>query len=256
MNTMNAYEFYNAVTVSWFCVAALVFISLFFITAPYGRHNRGGWGPKIGATTGWLIMEIPAVVTITFFYLMGDRLLNPAAIAFLLIWQTHYINRALIFPFRRRSPGAEMPLMIAFSGMFFNVVNGYLQGYWLFYLSPLKDASWLYDPRFIIGLLMFLTGLIVNHQSDNILFRLRKPGEKGYKIPQGGLYRWISSPNYFGELIEWCGWAILTWSLGGLAFAVWTAANLAPRAIKHHKWYRQTFPEYPAERKALIPYVL
>jgi protein-S-isoprenylcysteine O-methyltransferase Ste14 len=67
------------------------------------------------------------------------------------------------------------------------------------------------------------------------------------------MYRWISCPNYFGEIVEWIGWAIATWSLAGLAFALWTAANLAPRARSHHQWYRESFADYPQERKALVP---
>jgi hypothetical protein len=34
---------------------------------------------------------------------------------------------------------------------------------------------------------------------------------------------------------------------------VWTAANLVPRAVANHRWYREKFSEYPARRKALIP---
>jgi 3-oxo-5-alpha-steroid 4-dehydrogenase 1 len=85
------------------------------------------------------------------------------------------------------------------------------------------------------------------------LRRLRENGEPGYAIPYGGFYRWISSPNYFGEIIQWFGWALATWSLAGLAFAVWTAANLAPRAQSHHRWYREHFSNYPPERKSLLP---
>ena len=59
-----------------------------------------------------------------------------------------------------------------------------------------------------------------------------------------------------GEIIEWIGFAVMTWSVAALAFAIWTAANLAPRALSHHKWYRETFPDYPTERKALIPFVV
>jgi len=78
-------------------------------------------------------------------------------------------------------------------------------------------------------------------------------GETGYKIPHGGLFERVSCPNYLGEIIEWSGWALATWCLPGLSFAVWTFANLAPRARAHHRWYRAKFPEYPEERKALIP---
>ncbi|HSJ85911.1 MAG TPA: hypothetical protein VK909_01800 [Anaerolineales bacterium] len=59
-------------------------------------------------------------------------------------------------------------------------------------------------------------------------------------------------PNYFSEIMEWFGWALVTWSLPDLAFALWTFANLAPCAHAHHKWYREHFKDYPAERKALL----
>ena len=103
---------------------------------------------------------------------------------------------------------------------------------------------------------MFIIGMFINQQSDRILFNLRKPGETGYKIPMGGMYRYISCPNYFGELLEWVGWAVLTWSLPGAVFALWTAANLVPRALSHHRDYQRRFDNYPADRKAIIPMVL
>jgi 3-oxo-5-alpha-steroid 4-dehydrogenase 1 len=108
-------------------------------------------------------------------------------------------------------------------------------------------------PTFLLGAALFAGGLIVNRKSDLTLHDLRRVNESGYEIPQGGLYRWVSSPNYLGEIIEWTGWAIGTWSLAGLSFALWTAANLAPRARSNHVWYQQQFPDYPDERKALIP---
>ena len=105
----------------------------------------------------------------------------------------------------------------------------------------------------MIGLILFLAGYGVNRWADLTLRGLRRPGETGYKIPYGGLFRWVSCPNYLGEIVEWFGWALTTWSLPGLAFALWTVANLAPRARAHHAWYHDHFPDYPPERKALIP---
>jgi protein-S-isoprenylcysteine O-methyltransferase Ste14 len=87
------------------------------------------------------------------------------------------------------------------------------------------------------------------------LARLRNAGE-GYQIPHGLGYRWVSCPNYLGEIIQWIGWAVATWSLAGWIFAIWTMANLVPRAIAHHRWYRATFAGYPPGRRALIPYLL
>jgi protein-S-isoprenylcysteine O-methyltransferase Ste14 len=100
---------------------------------------------------------------------------------------------------------------------------------------------------------LFFAGLAVNWQADRILRELRRPGETGYKIPVGGLYGLVSCPNYLGEILEWTGWALATWSLPGLMFAVWTAANLVPRARANHKWYRETFSDYPPKRKAVLP---
>ncbi|MEM6929685.1 MAG: hypothetical protein AAF602_22285 [Myxococcota bacterium] len=56
--------------------------------------------------------------------------------------------------------------------------------------------------------------------------------------------------------MEWTGWALATWSLAGLGFAVYSVANLLPRALQHHRWYRATFDDYPTSRRALIPFVL
>jgi len=74
-------------------------------------------------------------------------------------------------------------------------------------------------------------------------------------IPHRGLFKYISCPNYFGEILEWTGWAIATWSIPGLAFAVFTFANLAPRAFSNHNWYKEKFSNYPEKRKALIPFI-
>ncbi|HSM13639.1 MAG TPA: hypothetical protein VLA66_06195 [Thermoanaerobaculia bacterium] len=54
-------------------------------------------------------------------------------------------------------------------------------------------------------------------------------------------------------LVVWT--ALATWSLPGLAFALWTVANLAPRARSHHRFYRERFPGYPPERRALVPWI-
>jgi protein-S-isoprenylcysteine O-methyltransferase Ste14 len=144
-----------------------------------------------------------------------------------------------------------MPVAIVAFGLFFNTVNGYLNGRYIFTLSPGYANGWLIDPRFLAGVALFITGFIINRQADRTLRNLRQGGS--YRIPHGGLYRWISSPNYLGEIIIWSGWAVATWSLPGLAFVAWTAANLAPRARSNHAWYRQHFKDYPPERRALLP---
>lgn len=150
-----------------------------------------------------------------------------------------------------------MPVVIMLSAIFFNLMNAGLNGYWLGFSAPPYPADWMTDPRFIIGAIIFVAGFGINQAADKKLISLRKDGTKGYFIPNGGLFNYISCPNFFGEIIEWSGFAIMAWNLPALSFAVWTAANLIPRALDHHKWYKSYFKEeYPENRKAVVPFLL
>lgn len=236
-------------------LGALTFVSLFFVTAPYGRHARAGWGPEIGQRAGWILMELPAVALWLGIYALGEHAAELAPLALMLMWQLHYVNRTFVFPFRIRAEGKTTPISIVLTAIAFNSLNAYVNARWLSQLGS-YPVGWLADPRLGIGAALFVAGFAINQHADAVLISLRKPGEKGYKIPRGGMYRFVSCPNYLGEILEWIGWAIATWSLPGLAFALYTIANLAPRAIKHHAWYHEKFPDYPRERKALIPFVV
>lgn len=86
-----------------------------------------------------------------------------------------------------------------------------------------------------IGTLTFITGMVINITSDLILRNLRKNGKSDYKIPYGGLFEYVSGANYFGECIEWAGYALVTRTLPAFAFAFFTLCNLAPRAYQHHR---------------------
>jgi 3-oxo-5-alpha-steroid 4-dehydrogenase 1 len=149
----------------------------------------------------------------------------------------------------------EFPVILMIFALLFNTINGYVNGKYLFHLAPVYPLSWFYDPRFMTGAILFITGMVINIYSDHILRNLRKSEKNEYRIPYRGLFKYISCPNYFGEIIEWMGWALATWSIPGLAFAVFTFANLVPRAFANHRWYRSKFPDYPEERKAIIPFI-
>jgi 3-oxo-5-alpha-steroid 4-dehydrogenase 1 len=251
---MTENQLYQIILIASFVVAVGTFIALFFISAPYGRHTRQGWGPKLPNWLSWLLMEAPSPLMMASLFLLGKGWQTAPGIVFLLMWEAHYIHRAFIYPFQRRDGSKKMPLVIALLAVVFNLGNGYTNGRYLFTFAAAEySSSWFADPRFIIGVSLFLIGFILNRWADAILRTLRQPGTHGYQVPQGGLYRFISCPNYLGEIIEWVGWAVATWSLAGLAFAVWTISNLAPRAWAHHRWYHSQFPQYPKSRKALIP---
>jgi 3-oxo-5-alpha-steroid 4-dehydrogenase 1 len=251
---MTESAFFQIILVASFIVAAGTFVTLFFVSAPYGRHIRGGWGPHLPNWLGWLLMESISAIGMLVMFVIGDAPKTVTTVIFLLMWEAHYIHRAFIYPFLLRDGKKNMPSVVTLLAVVFNLGNAYLNGRYLFHFAgDHYTACWLLEPRFIAGATLFVVGFSINRWADNTLHDLRQPGETGYKIPHGGLYRYISCPNYFGEIVEWFGWALATWSLPGLAFAVWTFANLAPRAWSHHKWYHENFHDYPSERKALIP---
>lgn len=246
---------YRILLISIFAFTAVVIASLFLVTAPYGRHIKKGWGPTLRARLGWLIMEFPALFVMIFMFAIGNRQTNPVAIVFIVMWTIHYTQRTFIYTFLMRGGNKKFPILIVIFAIIFNTINGYVNGYYLFSLSLVHSLSWFLDPRFIAGFIIFFSGMIINLHSDHILRNLRKQGKNGYRIPRRGLFKYVSCPNYFGEIIEWTGWAVATWSLPGLAFALFTFANLAPRASSNHEWYLDSFPDYPKNRKALIPFI-
>ena len=216
---MSEIFYFNLLMLTFMIVGVGVFILLFFVSAPYGQHIRKGWGPNINNKLGWFIMEIPTVAIFLVLYLLGDRHLEIVPLIFFIIWMTHYGQRTFIFPFLIR-PKQPMPVTIICFGMIFNGANTYLQARWIYTLSPGYPDEWLSSPQFIIGTLLFIIGFTINLHSDNIIRNLRTSSENGeYKIPYGGMFKYVSCPSYLGEITEWAAWALMTWSLPGLVFA-------------------------------------
>jgi 3-oxo-5-alpha-steroid 4-dehydrogenase 1 len=233
----------------------VVFISLFLIVAPYGRHFRKGWGITIHERLAWIVMEFPAFFLPLILFVLSKRM-DIVSVLFLLIWELHYVQRTFVYSALIPHGKRNFSLVVALMGFCFNIINGYIQGFSLFIKSEFYSLSWLADIRFIAGLVIFICGFVMNLSSDKILRDLKKNSDGAYKIPRGGMFAFVSSPNYFGEIIEWIGWSILTWSPAGVVFVLFTIANLFPRAISHHRWYKKTFPDYPKDRKAIVPFLL
>ncbi len=239
-------------------LAAVVFIALRYINPGYGMFYNPKWGPAIGNRTGWFIMEAPVIVCVLAIWLTSPRrgeLTLAVMTAPILI---HYFQRTFIFPMLIKGKN-KIPLAIMLMGMLFNMVNAYLIAGWLFYVSPADryPDTWLADPRFIAGMLVFAAGMAINIHSDHIIRHLRKPGDRRHYIPRGGMFRYVSSANYLGEVTEWVGFAILTWSLPGVIFALWTFANLGPRARSTYRRYEAEFGEEftSLNRKYIIPFI-
>ena len=254
---------YEIILYTMVIAAVVVFIALFYFKAGYGYLGGGNWGPQISNKTAWVLMETPALAVMVWmlvrYILQGDsRGGNVAVYAISGLYILHYFQRSFIFPLLMRGKG-RMPVSIMSMGIVFNCINAWLIGQWLFVECPegAYGADWFKSGYFIFGTILFFVGMFINIQSDYIIRHLRKEGDTGHYIPDKGLYKYVTSANYFGELVEWTGYAILSMSPAAFVFVIWTFANLAPRSKALTEKYIEEFgEEYESlGRKNLIPFI-
>lgn len=226
------------------------------VATPYGRFATTSWGPNVPVRLGWLLMESPTIVSFVAFLALQPHATSPLALAVVLIWVVHYTNRWLVFPLLMRpQPGGTMALVVPLTGAPVTVLHAWFYAAWVGRLAP--DVSWdrVLHPAFVIGAFLWALGFGLIVHSEHVLRSLRRAGGTGYSLPRAGAFRWVSSPHYLGELLAWLGLMIAAGAPGGLFMLSLTAANLVPRASATHSWYREHFPDYPPERKALLPFL-
>lgn len=251
-------ETFNLFLIIMAAIALVVFIALYFVEAGYGYLFNPKFGFPIPNKIAWVLMESPVFIAMCIMWAMSEVRFEAAPLVLFLIFQTHYFQRSFIFPMLLRG-NSKMPVGIMIMGMVFNTLNALMQGGWIFYLAPQQGYydDWFSKPYIYIGAVIFLFGFITNLHSDYIIRHLRKPGDTKHYIPKGGMFRYVSSANYFGEFMEWVGFAIASWSWAGAVFAWWTFANLAPRAGSLYKRYEKEFGEEFTSlgRKRIIPFI-
>jgi steroid 5-alpha reductase family enzyme len=266
--------FADYVAIAFAAFGAITFPILFFVDAPYGGTYSPAWGLAIEAQWGWFVMESPAVFAFAYMFVTRPEkqpvfALTPDStlrVVLFVLWEMHYVYRAWIYPFRQTGKDKPMSIVTTIFAFIWTSTNGWLNGLHLFHLHnhpvlgatlPSTPGFSLFWARTVIGIALFLLGMWINRQSDSILFSLRKPGDKTYKIPVGGMFKYVTKANYFGELVEWAGFAVACWNLPSLLFLVNTFANLVPRAVRDHRRNQKRFGgKYPKNRKAIIPFLL
>ncbi len=243
-------------------MAVIVFVALFYFKAGYGYLSSSNWGTKISNKTAWVLMECPAFLFMLYYTVKFARsgADNSNVVLYIMagLFLLHYFQRSFIFPLLMRGK-SKMPVVIMLLGLIFNTLNAYLIAGWLFVEAPAGTYTidWLLSPQFVLGTIVFFTGMGINLHSDYIIRHLRKPGDTKHYIPRKGFYKYVTSANYFGELTEWAGYAVLTWSPAGLLFVIWTFANLGPRAKSLTAKYEEEFGEEykKLHKKYLIPFI-
>lgn len=147
-------------------------------------------------------------------------------------------------------------------------LNGYLQAE---AISRMTVPS---TTEILLGVSCFLPGLLGNIYHDVLLAKLRRaePATRRYHIPFGGMYKFISFPNYLCEWLEWSGYALCLRQPAGVSSLIFLVSKadslgwwfvfleicvMAPRALSGHQWYQTTFgAQYPINRKAILPFII
>jgi hypothetical protein len=253
---MISHENFDIICWIWIAIAVIIFPILLKVTQPYGRHTKNNFGPMINNRFGWFIMELPSLAIFGYFVIFKANLHNILILIPGILWILHYVHRVLIFPLQIRTGRKKIPLLIVFLAFFFNIVNGFINGYWFVHFEPVYSPGLLINLRLGAGVILFLTGYAINKYHDMILISLRPISGNGYKIPYGGLFNYVSCPNFFGEIVSWIGYAMVAFNLPALSFLIWTLINLTTRALDHHRWYLREFPDYDKKRKAVFPFLL
>ena len=233
-----------------------VFVTLYFVDAGYGKFRSNKWGYSINNKLGWVLMECPALIPIAYTIVA----LTPSALAilFMSLYALHYVYRSFIFPALLKG-NSKMPLAITAMGATFNFTNSTLlcASVVAFPKESYTDiCSYAGNWNFWLGIVLFFMGMYTHMKADHTIRNLRKPGDTNHYLPKGGLFDYVTSANYFGELLEWTGFAILLCNPAAWMFVWWTAANLVPRAHAINKKYRAEFGnEQVGKRKRVIPFI-
>ncbi|XP_008252790.1 3-oxo-5-alpha-steroid 4-dehydrogenase 2 isoform X2 [Oryctolagus cuniculus] len=181
-------------------LAALGALTLYLAKpSGYGKYTESlvPGAARLPARAAWFLQELPSfVVPVGILARQPRSLFGPPGTVLLGLFCTHYFHRTFIYSLLTR--GRPFPATLFFQGFIFCIGNGFLQGYSLIYCADYPD-SWYTDLRFSLGICLFILGMGINIHSDYILRKLRKPGEITYRIPQGGLFTYVSGANFLGS---------------------------------------------------------
>lgn len=111
------------------------------------------------------------------------------------------------------------------------------------------------DVPALMGLVVFLAGESLNFIHHKIIADLRL-NTMEYMIPRGGLFDLVVCPHYLFEIVSWIGLCLIFRHASLFLLFSLMVMYLLLRSLQTLKWYRERFPDFPADRRAILPFVL
>ncbi|RKP13174.1 kinesin motor domain-containing protein [Piptocephalis cylindrospora] len=120
----------------------------------------------------------------------------------------------------------------------------------------------------VLGVLLFLWAYHHQAKQHRILGNLRAPSSTSnpsnptaygqypstYKIPHGSWFHLVASPHYLSECLIYAGYCVAGGAnLASTFLCIWSLTNRAYGARGAHEWYCRIFPNFPRDRRILIP---
>lgn len=226
-------------------------------------------GPQISWKTVFLIEYLGPLLLYPLFYLqprwiygnvveeLADKWVKEVQFSALIAWCFHYSKRELETLFVHRFSHATMPLLNLFKNCsyywFFAAYVAYFVNHPL-YTPPTEDLVY-------TGMCLFYFMEIGNLSAHWTLRMLRPPGTKVRRIPRGGLFEFVSCPNYTYEILSWLGFNLMTRTVAGILFMCFGGAQMLVWAQNKHRRYRAEFDGkdgralYPPNRKVIVPFL-
>lgn len=205
---------------------------------------------KVPSKMGMIIAYTPSLIAcLSFFWIFpndGIRffMLNSAI-------TIHSFKRVLEVLFVHKYSGAmAMHSAVTISSSYFIAFSS------MIYIQHLTKGST--EPSIDLkyfGFIVFLVGIIGNFYHHFLLSKMRKKGEKGYKIPKGGLFSLVICPHYLFEIVTFLGFSLISQTLFSFTSTLGTLFYLMGRSHATRKWYLSKFEDFPRNVKALIPFV-
>ncbi|XP_038892723.1 steroid 5-alpha-reductase DET2-like isoform X2 [Benincasa hispida] len=106
-----------------------------------------------------------------------------------------------------------------------------------------------------VGLVMYGIGITGNFYHHILLSRLRREGDREYRIPRGGLFKVIVCPHYLFEIVEFLGIVLVSQTLFAMVFVLGSTLFLIGRSYTTRNWYLSKFEDFPRHVKAILPFV-
>lgn len=219
----------------------------------YSKFNQKG---TISSRTGMFwIYALPMLFYVICFKVTN---FNASFYHYLILFaiSAHFLKRCFEVLFLHRYSGNVSLHAIISIVLGYSAIIGTIHWSVNVYTGKLALEKYSIVASSIIGLMVFLFGEIGNLYHHYLLKKLRNDSNSEYQIPREGLFKYVSCPHYLFEIISWIGIALMSKYLISFGVISFTVFYLVARSINTTKWYKEKFPNYPENRKSIVPFLL